>query len=248
MRSTNPALRQSLFHEIADVGESKTMTIQGTVLKSLIAVLLVMLTAGITWIQTERAGFGVVMPVLIGGMIVGGILSLATIFKPTWAPFTTPLYALAEGCILGAISAVVQAQFPRVPIVFQACSLTFGTALVMLIAYQTGLIRVTQKLRAGIMMATLSIMLLYLASFVLRLFGVQIPFIHQAGMIGIGFSVFVTAVAAFNLLLDFDTIERLSRNGAPKSMEWYGAFALLVTLIWLYIEFLRLLSKLNRRN
>ena len=181
-------------------------------------------------------------------MIVGALTCLATMFKPNWAPITAPVYSLAEGFLLGGISAFVQAQFPGEPIVFQALGLTFGTAFVMMVLYQTGTIRVTEKLRSGIMIATGAICLLYLVSFVMRFFGTSIGFIHDATPIGIAFSVFVVGLAAFNLLLDFDLIDRLSAQGSPKRMEWYGAFALMVTLVWLYIEILRLLSKLNRRD
>lgn len=251
MRSRNPALTDRVFNDIRNYDldlESSTMTAQGTVVKTMISLLLVMLTAGFTWFRSVEAGLPSVLPLMLGGLIVGALFSLATVFKPSWAAYTTPIYALAEGFFLGGLSAMVQAQFPQVQIVFQACALTFGTAFVMLVAYQTGLIRVTEKLRAGVMMATGAIALVYLVSFVMRFFGASIPFIHSAGPIGIGFSVVVVGIAAFNLLLDFDMIENLSRQRAPKHMEWYGAFALLVTLVWLYIEFLRLLSKLNRRN
>ena len=188
------------------------------------------------------------MPYMLGGMVVGLIVALVTMFKQTWAPMTTPVYALAEGFFLGGISAITQAQFPDVPIVFQALGLTFGTAAVMLIAYQTGLIKVTDKLRSCVIAATGAIFLVYLVSMVLNFFNMGVPYIHGSGMVGIGFSLFVVGLAAFNLLLDFDTIEGLSHQRAPKYMEWYGAFSLMVTLVWLYIEILRLLSKLNRRD
>ena len=262
MRSSNPVLSENIFRNFEAYGDSTVMTVTGTALKTFIALMLAFLTAGFVWFRFEKLG-GMkipadpvaaaaaaqsIMPFLMGGLIVGLITSLVTIFKPVWAAYTTPIYALAEGCFLGGISAVVQAQFPQVPIVFQALGLTFGTALVMMILYQTGTIKVTEKLRSGIMAATGAICLLYLVSFVLRLFGTNVPYIHGSGPIGIGFSIFVVGLAAFNLLLDFDLIERLSAQRAPKHMEWYGAFALMVTLVWLYIEILRLLSKLNRRR
>ncbi|MEZ6127561.1 MAG: Bax inhibitor-1/YccA family protein [Planctomycetaceae bacterium] len=256
MRSSNPVLTDSVFQNFEDYGDSTTMTVTGTAVKTLIALVLAFLTAGFVWFKFEQLGganagpqaFEAIMPWLLGGLVVGLVTSLATMFKPNWAAYTTPVYALAEGCFLGGLSAVVQSQFPDVPIVFQALGLTFGTAFAMMTLYQTGMIQVTEKLRAGVMAATGAIALLYLVSFALSFFGVQVPYIHGSGPIGIGFSLFVVGLAAFNLLLDFDLIERLAAQRAPKHMEWYGAFALMVTLVWLYIEILRLLSKLNRRR
>ncbi len=254
MTSSNPALTGSAFKNFESYGDTSTMTITGTAVKTLIAIMLALLTAGMTWFKFQEAG-GVaagaaqtIMPLMFGGAIVGFILAMVTIFKPVWAAYTTPLYALAEGCFLGGISAIVQSQFPTVPIVFQACCLTFGTLLVMLFLYQSGIIKVTDKLRMGITAATGAICLLYVVSMVMGMFGMPIGFIHNATPMGIGFSLFVVGLAAFNLLLDFDVIDRLASSNAPKYMEWYGAFSLMVTLVWLYMEILRLLSKLRSRN
>ena len=246
MRSSNPALSGSVFQNFESYGDSTTMTVSGTATKTLVAIMLAFLTAGYTFLQFQQGAN--ITPYLWGGLIVGLVAAIATMFKPTWAAITTPIYALAEGFFLGGISAIVQMQFPQQPIVFQACGLTFGVLFIMLVLYQTGVIKVTQKLRMAVVAATGAIALLYLASFVLGFFNVRIGFIHDAGPLGIGFSLFVVGLAAFNLLLDFDLIDRLTANGAPKHMEWYGAFALMVTLVWLYIEILRLLSKLNRRD
>jgi len=246
MRSSNPALTSSVFQNIDSYADSTRMTITGTALKTLIAVMLAFMTAGFTFIKFEQGQN--VVPYLIGGFIVGLIAAIATIFKQEWAPITTPVYALAEGFFLGGISAMIQSQFPQVPIVFQACGLTMGVLFIMLVLYQTGIIKVTAKLRMGIVACTGAIALLYLVSFVLSGFDMPIGFIHSAGPMGIAFSVFVVGLAAFNLLLDFDLIDRMAAHGAPKYMEWYGAFALMVTLVWLYMELLRLLSKLNRRD
>ncbi|MEZ6125253.1 MAG: Bax inhibitor-1/YccA family protein [Planctomycetaceae bacterium] len=253
MRSSNPALSDSVFHNFETYGDSTVMTVGGTAFKTMIAVLLAFLTAGYTWIQFQQGN--PIQGYMIGGLIVGLVTSLATMFKPTWAPVTTPVYALAEGCFLGGISAVIQASLvargaiqPGQNIAFQACGLTFGVLTVMMFVYQSGLIRVTDKLRMGIVAATGAIALLYVVSMVASLLGYPIGFIHSAGPMGIAFSVFVVGLAAFNLLLDFDLIDRLAASRAPKHMEWYGAFALMVTLVWLYIEILRLLSKLNRRD
>lgn len=253
MRSSNPVLTDSVFRNFEDYGDSTTMTVTGTATKTLISIVLAFLTAGMVWHKFQQEGgiplgLQAIQPFWVGGLIVGLVASLATVFKPNWAPYTTPIYALAEGCFLGGISAIVQSQFPQVPIVFQALGLTFGTAFAMMVLYQTGMIKVTEKLRAGVMAATGAIALVYLISFVMRMFGMQMPFIHEATPIGIAFSVFVVGLAAFNLLLDFDLIDRMSAQRAPKHMEWYGAFALMVTLVWLYIEILRLLAKLNRRR
>jgi uncharacterized YccA/Bax inhibitor family protein len=254
MRSSNPALRGSVFQNFESYGDTTTMTITGTAVKTLIAIILALLTAGMTWFRFQEAG-GVaagaaqaIMPLMMGGMIVGFILALVTMFKPTFAAFTTPLYALAEGCFLGGISAIVQSQFPKHDIVFQACCLTFGTLAVMLFLYQSGIIKVTDKLRMGIGAAGGAICMVYVASWVMGMFGMPIPYIHGAGPIGIGFSLVVVGVAAAFLLLDFDLIDRMVASNAPKYMEWYGAFALMMTLVWLYLEILRLLSKLNSRD
>ncbi|MCH2201754.1 MAG: Bax inhibitor-1/YccA family protein [Fuerstiella sp.] len=246
LRTSNPVFSDRVLQQFSFAEESTTMTANGTVLKTTIALAAVMLTAGIAWINIQQGAAPA--PYLYGGMIVGLVLALITSFKPALAPYTTPVYALAEGAFLGAISVFIQSRFPETPIVFQAVCLTFGTLFVMLICYQTRVIRVTDKLRSGIVVATGAICLLYLVSFVLSFFGTSVPFIHGSGLVGIGFSLFVVGLAAFNLLLDFDLVDRLVAQRAPKAMEWYAAFALLVTLIWLYIEILRLLSKLNRRD
>ena len=258
MESSNPVLSEDIFRNYESYGDSTTMTLNGTAMKTVICIGLAFLTAGIVWFKFQELGgmlvepnpaaFQAVTPFLFGGMIVGLISCLVTMFKPAWSPVTAPVYSLAEGFFLGGISAFVQSQFPGEEIVFQALGLTFGTAFVMMILYQTGTIRVTERLRSGVMIATGAICLLYLISFVMGMFNRPIGFIHEATPIGIAFSVFVVGLAAFNLLLDFDLIDRLSAQGSPKHMEWYGAFALMVTLVWLYIEILRLLSKLNRRD
>jgi uncharacterized YccA/Bax inhibitor family protein len=177
-------------------------------------------------------------------LLVGFGIAMVTIFKPKLAMFTAPLYALAEGAFLGAISAVYNAEFDG--IVLQAVLCTMGVFAIMLFLYGTRIIRVTQKLMIGIVAATGAVFLVYLGTFIFSLFSDSTPAIFDAGIVGIGFSVLVVAIAAFNLLLDFDFIERGTEAGLPKGMEWYAAFSLLVTLVWLYIEVLRLLSKLRR--
>lgn len=248
MQSSNPALREGVLREISFADDSTTMTVNGMVTKTLMALAALMLTAGLAWIRFRDGGIDAVQPFLWGGLVIGLITGLVTSFKPMWAQYTTPVYALAEGAFLGSISAIISAQYPQVNIVFQACCLTFGTLFVMLICYQTGVIRVTAKLRAGIVAATGAIFLLYLVSFALSFFNIAIPYIHSGHPIGIAFSLFVVGLAAFNLLLDFDLVDRLVAERAPKAMEWYAAFALMVTLVWLYLEILRLLSKLQDRR
>lgn len=248
MRTSNPALSSKAFQSYAGYADATTMTVEGTATKTGILLLLVVLSAAFTWTQVSQAGIPAAMPWTMGGAIVGLLFGLATVFKPNWAPVTAPLYALAEGLFLGGISAMVQSRFPETDIVFQSVCLTFGTLFSLLVAYRSGWIRVTEKFRAGIFAATSAIFLVYLVSFVMSFFGTGIPYIHESGLIGIGFSVVVVVIAALNLVLDFDFIERGAAHGAPKSMEWYGAFGLLVTLVWLYIEILRLLSKLYSRD
>ena len=185
-------------------------------------------------------------PFMIGGAIGGLVLALITVFKKEWAGITAPLYAVVEGLFIGAASAIFEARFPG--IVLQAVGLTFGTMAALLLAYRSGLIKVTEKFKLGVVAATGGVCLLYLANFALSFFGHSMGFINGSSGIGIGFSVIVVVIAALNLVLDFDLIESGVKAGAPKYMEWYGAFALVVTLVWLYLELLRLLSKLQSRN
>ena len=206
-----------------------------------------MITATYTWNQFFSTGLPeTVMPIAIGGAIFGFGFALATIFKKTWASVTAPLYALSQGLFLGAISAIFELQFPG--IVIQAVGLTMGTLASLLVLYKTGIIKPTENFRLMIVSATMGIALLYIVSMVMNMFGSSgIGFIHSNGLFGIGFSLFVVAIAALNLVLDFDFIEQGSEQGAPKYMEWFGAFSLMVTLIWLYLEMLRLLAKLRSR-
>jgi uncharacterized YccA/Bax inhibitor family protein len=246
MRTSNPALNEQAFRgERAAFGEA--MTVKGTVNKTGILLLCAVATAGWTWnifLHTHSAA--AVGPLSLVGVIGGLIFALATIFKKTWAPVTAPLYALCEGLVLGGVSAILELRFPGIAI--EAVSLTFGTLVCLLLAYRSGVIRVTDKFRLGVVAATGGIALFYLMEMVLGLFHIRFTAVNGAGAIGIAFSVFVVIIAALNLVLDFDFIESGTRAGAPKYMEWYGAFGLLVTLVWLYFEILRLLSKLRNRE
>jgi uncharacterized YccA/Bax inhibitor family protein len=187
-----------------------------------------------------------VMPLAVVGAIGGFIVAIVTVFKKNWSPITAPLYALLEGLVLGSVSALFELRWPGLPI--QAVSLTFGVLVVLLLAYRSGIIPVTDKFRFGVVAATGGIALFYFAQFILGFFGIHFTTVNGSSPIGIGFSVIVVIVASLNLVLDFDFIERGARAGAPKYMEWYGAFGLMVTLIWLYFEILRLLSKLRERR
>ncbi|MEW6144303.1 MAG: Bax inhibitor-1/YccA family protein [Thermodesulfobacteriota bacterium] len=245
MKSSNPALGEKTFQRLAPgytgVGQ---MTINGTINKTLILLVLVTVPALWVWDMFAKSGVAAVSPWLYGGLIGGLVVAMVTIFKKEWAPYSAPVYALLEGLVIGGISAYAEAQFKG--IVFQAVALTFGTLFSLLIAYRSGVIKVTEKFRLGVVAATGAIFLVYLVSIVIGFFGVNVPLIYSGGTIGILFSLFVVVIAALNLVLDFDFIEQGAAQGAPKYMEWYGAFGLMVTLIWLYIEFLRLLTKLRQ--
>lgn len=250
IRSGNPALKESTFLDLGSgtvvSRDGGAMTLNGTVTKTGLLVVLAVITATFAWMQvSSTAGVGNVGIYAWGGAIGGLVLALVTVFKKEWSPVTAPLYALVEGFFLGAISAVFEMRFPG--IVFQAVLLTFGTLFALLFAYRSGLIKATENFKLGVVAATGGIALVYLATIALGFFGIKIPMIHDSGIVGIGFSLFVVVIAALNLVLDFDFIENGVEQGAPKYMEWYGAFGLMVTLVWLYIEFLRLLSKLQSR-
>jgi uncharacterized YccA/Bax inhibitor family protein len=248
MRTANPALNQKTFASMAPVATAgEAMTIQGTVNKTGILLVFLLITAGWTWNMFFQSGNpAAVMPWMLVGLFGGFIVALVTIFKQTWSPVTAPIYALLEGLLLGGLSSIMEAQFPG--IVIQAVALTFGTLFCLLLAYKSGLIKATENFKLGVVAATGGIGLIYFATIVLGFFGIGIPYIHDSGLIGIGFSLFVVVVAALNLVLDFDFIETGAERGAPKYMEWYASFGLIVTLVWLYIEILRLLAKLRGRD
>ena len=246
MRTANPALNDKTFTGLARETAANAMTIQGTVNKTVLLLLLVLFTSSWTWNLYFSSGDpGVVMPSVFGGLIGGFIVAIITVFKKQWAILTAPIYSLLEGLALGGISAIFEARFPG--IVIQAVGLTFGTLFCLLMAYKSGMIKVTENFKLGVVAATGGIALFYVVSLLLSIFGISVPFIHGSGIIGIGFSLFVVGVAALNLVLDFDFIENGAARGVPQYMEWYAAFGLIVTLVWLYIEILRLLSKLRSR-
>lgn len=245
-KSSNPVFGKKIFDKAkAAVDSTGEMTVQGTINKTIVCFFILLISAMYTW---RMSAYATGNPMIWAGVgAIGGLIfALITVFKPTWSAFTVPVYALLEGLFLGAISALFNAMYPG--IVIKAVSLTFGCFFIMLFAYKTGLIQVNKKFRMGILIATGAIGLVYLIDMILGFFNINIPMIHSNGWIGIGFSLFVVVIATLNLILDFDFIQKGSDDGAPKVMEWYGAFGLMVTLIWLYIEFLRLLAKLNSRD
>jgi uncharacterized YccA/Bax inhibitor family protein len=254
-KTSNPALGENTFQKMSETqygsgysGEvASRMTLNGTINKTGILLVCCTATAGWTWLQFLASRQAAdIFPYMLGGFLGGFIFAMITIFKKEWSPVTAPIYALLEGLALGGISAMFELRYPG--IAMQAVGLTFGTLFVMLFLYRTRIIKVTDKLRMGIVAATGGIAVFYLLQFVLSFFGMQFTSVRGSGIIGIGFSLLVVAVAALNLVLDFDFVERGVQCGAPKYMEWYGAFGIMVTLVWLYLEMLRLLSKFNRRN
>ena len=249
-RSGNPALNAKSFEELRSADASQTMTIEGTVNKTGILLLVVIMAASLVWYTAMpllRDGYfpAWLWPVTIGGAIIGFIFAMITTIKKTAAPITAPIYAIFEGLFLGGISAIYAAQYEG--IVMQAVALTFGVFISLLVAYKSGLIKATENFKLGVTAATGGIFLLYVVSMVMNMFGAQTSFMHSSSLMSIGISGFIVVIAALNLVMDFDFIENAAEQNAPKYMEWYGAFGLLVTLVWLYLEILRLLSKLNRR-
>jgi uncharacterized YccA/Bax inhibitor family protein len=244
MRTSNPALNEKAFKGQVAIGEA--MTLQGTVNKTGLLLLCVVATAAWTWGLAHSNAPEAVYPWMIGGFVGGFVVALVTIFKANWSPITAPIYALLEGFALGGISAVFEKTYHGIAI--QAVGLTLGVLFVMLLAYKTGLIRATQGFKIGVIAATGGIAVFYLVQMALSFFfHFQFSAINGGGFWGIAFSLFVVVIAALNLVLDFDMIETGVQGGAPKYMEWYGAFGLMVTLIWLYLEMLRLLAKANRK-
>ncbi len=252
MRTSNPALSEKTFYEESFAFDrSNVMTINGTVAKTGFLTAILLAAAGVAWMMIFPMGVGKDLPVrgnyaigfLLGGLLGGLIAGIVLMFNHKIAPIVAPIYAICEGLFLGALSGLVSGPYQG--IVLQAAMLTVGVLITMLLAYTAGLVRATEKFRTGVIAATGAVCLVYLASIVLRMFGAGIPFIHEASPIGIGFSVIVIIIAALNLVLDFDMVESGARAGAPKYMEWYAGYGLLVTLVWLYIEILRLLMKLR---
>jgi len=245
IRSGNPALNDNTFTRNLSYPEENRMTLMGAVNKTAILLFVLVLAASITckMVLTEESGAGIF---IWGGAIAGFIVAIVTIFKKNWAPFTAPLYAALKGLFIGGISAYFAALYEG--IVMQAVGLTFGILFALLAAYKSGLIKATENFKLGVFAATGGIALFYIMSIVLGLFGVNMTFLHDSSPLSIGISVFIVIIASLNLVLDFDFIENGAEMGAPKYMEWFAAFGLMVTLIWLYLEILHLLAKLQSRN
>ncbi|MGG4488308.1 Bax inhibitor-1/YccA family protein [Metabacillus idriensis] len=240
MRTSNPALKA--FTKREGSYASKPMTLMGAINKSFLLLFILITAAGAAWYYSAQGQD--VTAIMIGGAIGGFIVALIVSFVPKTAPVLAPVYAVLEGMFVGGISAYYASLYEG--IVMQAVLLTASVFLALLLAYRSRLIKVTRNFRLGVIAATGGIMIMYLLSFVLSFFGVTVPFLHDASPIGILISVAIVIVAALNLVLDFDFIENGSKAGLPKHMEWYAGFALLVTLVWLYLEILRLLAKLRR--
>lgn len=255
LKSHNPVLRESIFtnadYQTSVVGAYDSvpqvgrMTIEGTIHRAFFLLCLVVASASITWgmaLTNPKSVMSLMMLGLIGGLIA----AIVTTVKPNWSPISGSIYAIFEGLAIGGISAIYNIRMPG--IVLLAVGLTIGVLFALLAAYRSGLVQVTQKFRAGMLAAMGGVLLVSFGAIILSLFGVNVSMVFGNGPLALGFSLVVTVVAALNLVLDFDFIEKGSQMGLPKYFEWYAAFGLLVTLIWLYLELLRLLAILNRRN
>lgn len=244
MKSKNPALKKKVFQEQSQARTGEAMTLDGTINKSFLLLFLLLGAGGFVWNKYFANPLTAnVLPYILVGGIGGLITALVTIFKQKLAKYTAPLYAILEGLALGGISAMFESAYEG--IVMQAILLTIGIFFVMLMLYKSKIIKVTKKFKMGVMAATGGIFFFYMFSMLLGFFGIQMPLIHSSGLFGIGFSLFIVVIAALNLILDFDFINNAVQARAPKHLEWYSSFSLLVTLVWLYLEILRLLSKLR---
>jgi uncharacterized YccA/Bax inhibitor family protein len=247
LKAGNPVISEKTFRDLTASPEH-AMTARGTFKKFGWMLLMLVGAASFTWSEFYR-GTNIV-PWMYGSMIVGFILAIVISFKKEWASTLALAYALCQGLFLGAISAMFdyafKDQYPG--IIMQAVLLTFGTAGAMYALYHFRIIRATNTFKKVVMAATGAIALFYLIAMIMRMFGIQMPLLHENGLMGIGISVVIIVIAALNLILDFDMIEQGATEGAPKYFEWYGAFGLMVTIVWLYLEILRLLSKLASRD
>ena len=246
--SSNPTLSEKSFGRVINIPGSGSMSFRGTLNKFGFLFIMVMATAFYVW--NEAAVGNSIQGYVMGGAIGGLVVALILMFKPVWAQYLAPAYALLEGLVIGSISAIYNNAFAKVApgIVMQAVILTFGTAIAMYLLYSFRIIRVTERFRSIMFAAIGGIALFYLITFILSLFGVQVQGLQGGSMLSIGISIAITAIAALSLLLDFDRIEQGASMGAPKYMEWYCAFGLLVTMVWLYVEILRLLGNLYGRK
>ncbi|HMI79270.1 MAG TPA: Bax inhibitor-1/YccA family protein [Ferruginibacter sp.] len=250
-KTSNPVLSEKKFRDtVLDevVSHENAMTVKGTLQKFGFLFLMVMGSAFYSW--KEFAEGGNVMPLIWTGAIGGLVIAIVITFKKEWSPYLAPAYALLEGLFVGAISAYYDFAFAAYApnIIMNAVGLTFGTCIAMYLLYTFKIIKATAKFKAIVITATTGIFVFYMITLALSFFGISIPFLHESSALGIGFSIFVVALAALNLILNFDMIENGVAMGAPKYMEWYSAFGLLVVIVWLYLEILRLLSLLSGRD
>jgi uncharacterized YccA/Bax inhibitor family protein len=242
-KTSNPALNGKTFDGSVAAGDA--MTLQGTVNKTGFLLFCVSATAAWTWWIASTQGPAAALPWMAGGLIGGLVFAMVTILKKEWSPITAPLYALLEGLALGGISLLFEQRYHGIAL--NALGLTLGITVVMLVLYTSGAIRATPKFAVGVIAATGGIALVYVVDMVLRMFGRNVPLLNSSGPAGILISVFIVIVAALNLILDFNFVETGVQARAPKYMEWYGAFGIMVTLVWMYLEVLRLVAKTRRR-
>ncbi|KYG95422.1 Bax inhibitor-1/YccA family protein [Paenibacillus jamilae] len=246
MSFSNPVLRDDIFlREDEREGSEQRMTIGGTVNKTLLLLVLLIVSGSITWYMTYE-GTVEVLSLLTAGFIGMAGVALAISFFPKTAPLLSPVYAILSGFALGGVSAFMEYEYPG--IVANAILLTVGILFLMLFMYTQRIIKVTRGFISFVVLCTMAIFLVTLVDFILNFFGMNVPYIHETGWLGIGISLFIVIIAALNLLVDFNFIEEQADQGAPKYMEWYGAFALLVTLVWLYVRILDLLAKFSKRD
>ncbi len=242
----NPVLSRASFADARALPAEGRMTLAGAIGKTGVLMLLCALSAVGIWLSTDTIGPSMPTAITVAA-VLGLVIALATTFKPAWSPVTAPLYAIVEGALLGGLTMLINVRYAGLPLT--ALALTVLAGGVMLTLYATRIVRVTQRFRAIMTGAIIAIMLYYVLSMVLGLFHVQAPFLQGSSAFSIGFSVIVVGVASLSFLLDFDMIEQAVNHGAPKYLEWYGAFGVLVTFVWLYLEVMRLLMKLSgRRN
>jgi uncharacterized YccA/Bax inhibitor family protein len=240
----NPVLARDTFARALPAQAEAPMTLAGAIGKTGLLMVICAAASVSVWLTAATLGPSLGTAIL-GATIVGFVVALVTTFVPRWAPITAPLYAILEGLALGGITLIFNARYRGLPL--EALALTVLAGTTMLVLYATRVVRVTERLRAVVIGATLAILLYYVIALVLGFFHVQVPFLHGGGWMSIGFSLLVAGVATLNFLLDFDLIERAVQRGAPRYMEWYGAFGVLVTFVWLYLEILRLLAKMRER-
>lgn len=251
-KSGNPTLTEKMFNKSlhTDAAAQGVMSVRGTINKFGFLMLMVIGAASYTWYLFDQLNEGLMMTLMIVGIVGALITGIVIAFKPNWAQYLAPAYGILQGFFIGGISAILNAAFAdKYPgLIMQAVGLTFGVAISMFLLYNFRIINPTQRFKSIVISATIGIAVFYLITLVLNLFGVNMSFMYDSSWLSIGISLFIVIIASLNLILDFERIEMGAEMGAPKFMEWYGAFGLMVTIIWLYIEILKLLSKLGSRD